>query len=135
MRLNKKTQGFNVMIVPTEQPAIIRTERGLTIAGTRITIYDVIDYLKAQYPPKLIREKLGLNDRQVNAALAYIKANHTKVEAEYQECLKTAEEIRKYWEERNRERFTKIAAMPPKPDEQILRAKLQSWKARIETEI
>jgi hypothetical protein len=31
--------------------AIIRTERGLTIAGTRITLYDVMDYLTAQYPP------------------------------------------------------------------------------------
>ena len=43
-----------------EQSSIIRTERGLTITGTRITLYDVMDYLKAQYPPKLIREKLGL---------------------------------------------------------------------------
>ena len=120
------------MIVFTEKPAIIRTERGLTIARTRITIYDVMDYLKAQYPPKLISEKLGLNDAQIHAALAFIKANHTKVETEYQECLKTAEEIRQYWEERNRERFAKIAAMPPKPDQEFLRAKLQRWKARIE---
>jgi hypothetical protein len=27
--------------------AIIRTERGLTIAGTRITLYDVMDYVTA----------------------------------------------------------------------------------------
>ena len=45
-----------------EQSSIILTERGLTIAGTRITLYDVMDYLKVQYPPKLIREKLGLNN-------------------------------------------------------------------------
>lgn len=38
------------------QAAIIRTERGLTIAGTRITIYDVIDYVTAQYPPKFIHK-------------------------------------------------------------------------------
>ena len=31
-------------------PAIIRTERGLTIKGTRITLYDVMEYLKADYP-------------------------------------------------------------------------------------
>lgn len=30
------------------QTAIIRTERGLTIAGTRLTLYDVMDFLKAQ---------------------------------------------------------------------------------------
>ncbi|WP_366048867.1 hypothetical protein [Microcoleus sp. PH2017_11_PCY_U_A] len=34
--------------------ALVRTEGGLTIAGTRITIYDVMDYLKAEYPPKFI---------------------------------------------------------------------------------
>lgn len=38
------------------QAAIIRTERGLTIAGTRSTIYDVMDYVTAQYPPKFIHK-------------------------------------------------------------------------------
>lgn len=116
------------------QVAIVRTERGLTLAGTRITLYDVMDYLKAQYPPKLIREKLGLNDAQIHSALAYIETHRSEVEAEYQECLKTAAEIRQYWEERNRERFAKIAAMPPKPGQEALRAKLQEWKARIEAQ-
>ena len=32
--------------VSNGQPSIIRTERGLIIAGTRITLYDVMDYLK-----------------------------------------------------------------------------------------
>jgi hypothetical protein len=41
--------------IPNEPTAIIRTERGLTIAGTRITIYDIMDYVTAQYPPKFIR--------------------------------------------------------------------------------
>ncbi len=120
---------------PTEQPAIIRTERGLTIAGTRITLYDVMDYLKAEYPTKLIREKLGLNDKQINLALIYIKEHHVEVEAEYQKCLRTAVEIRQYWEERNRERFAKIAAMSSKPGQEALRAKLQDWKARIEAQV
>ncbi|NES01226.1 MAG: DUF433 domain-containing protein, partial [Symploca sp. SIO1B1] len=37
------------------QVAIIRTERGLTIAGTRITLYDIMDYVIEHYPPKFIR--------------------------------------------------------------------------------
>ncbi len=117
--------------IPSQEPSIIRTERGLTIAGTRITLYDVMDYLKAQYPPKLIREKLDLNDKQIHLALAYLKTHHAEVEAEYQACLQTATEIRQYWEERNREHFAKLAAMPPKPGQEALRAKLQAWKARI----
>ncbi|NEP10142.1 MAG: DUF433 domain-containing protein [Symploca sp. SIO2C1] len=92
------------------------------------------NYLKAKYPQKLICEKLGLNNDQIRSALAYIEIHPVDFEAEYQECLQTAEEIRQYWEERNRERFAKIAAMPPKPDQEVLRAKLQAWKMRIEAQ-
>lgn len=70
--------------VSNGQSAIILTERGLTIAGTRITLYDVMDYVTAQYPPKFIRAMLSLTDEQVNAALSYIEAHRTEVEAEYQ---------------------------------------------------
>ncbi len=115
------------------QPAIIRTERGLTIAGTRITLYDVMDYVTAEYPPKFIRGMLNLTDEQVNAALSYIEANRAEVEAEYQIVLQEAEEIRQYWEERNREHFARIAAMPPKPGREALWAKLQAQKHRHES--
>jgi len=69
-------------LASNEQTAIIRTERGLTIAGTRITLYDVMDYVTAQYPPKFIQ---GL-------------------------C---------------------IAAKPPKPGTEAIRAKLQAEKAKL----
>jgi Protein of unknown function (DUF433) len=51
---------------------IIRTDRGLAIAGTRITLYDVMDYAIAQYPPKFIRGLFELTEEQLDAALAYI---------------------------------------------------------------
>lgn len=50
--------------VSNNQPIIIRTERGLTISGTRITLYDVMDYLTAQYPAKFIRSLFDLTDDQ-----------------------------------------------------------------------
>ncbi|ALB39382.1 DUF433 domain-containing protein [Dolichospermum sp. UHCC 0684] len=117
-------------ILSSEKAFIIRTERGLTIAGTRITLYDVIDLIKAQYPPKLIRDKFNLTDEQISAALSYIDTNHTQVEAEYQEVLQTREEIYQYWEERNREHFAKMAAKPQKPEKQALWAKLEEQKAQ-----
>jgi uncharacterized protein (DUF433 family) len=107
------------------QVSIIHTERGLTIAGTRITLYDVMDHLKAQYPPKFIRDALNLTDGQIHAALFYIEAHRTEVEAEYQEILKAAAETQQYWEEKNRERFARIAATPPRPGYEAVRAKLQ----------
>ncbi|NJK67336.1 MAG: DUF433 domain-containing protein [Microcoleus sp. CSU_2_2] len=120
---------------PNTQPIVVRTERGLSIAGTRITLYDMMDYVTANYPPKLIREKLCLTDEQVNAALAFIEENRALVEAEYQEVLQIAEENRQYWEERNREHFARIAQLPPKPGTEALWEKLRAWKTRLESEL
>ena len=117
------------------QAAIIRTDRGLTIVDTRITLYDVMDYFTAGYPAKLIREKLCLTDAQVDAALSYIEAHQAEVEAEYQEVLQLAEDNRQYWEERNCEHFAQLAAMPPKSGQKLLRAKLQAWKDRLEFKV
>ncbi len=117
-----------------QKPTIIRTERGLTISGTRITLYDVMDYVTAQYPSKFIRSLFDLTDDQMNAALSYIEANRAEVEAEYQVVLKQAQENRQYWEERNREHFAHVEAMPPKPGREALWAKLQEQKARHELE-
>ncbi len=121
-------------LASTGRTDIIRTERGLTIASTRITLYDVMDYVKAQYPPKFIRSLFDLTEAQMGVALAYIVANRAEVEAEYQIVLKQAEENRQYWEERNREHFAKVAASPPQPGREALRAKLQEQKARHEVE-
>lgn len=112
------------------ETAIIRTEWGLTISGTRITLYDVMDYLIAQYPPKFIGDVLNLTMEQVNDALSYIEENRTEIEAEYQTVLQEAQETRQYWEERNREHFARIAIMPPKPGREALWVKLQEQKAR-----
>ena len=118
-------------LTPSEEANIIRTERGLTISGTRITLYDVMDYVAEHYPPKFIRAMLGLTDEQVSAALSYIEAYHTEVEAEYQLVLKEAEELRQYYEEQNHERVARIAAKPPKPGTEAIRAKLQAEKAKF----
>jgi len=120
--------------VSHHQTAIIRTERGLAISGTRITLYDVMDYVTAQYPSKFIRSLFDLTEEQINAALSYIEANRVEVEAEYQVVLKQAEENRQYWEERNREHFIQIAAMPPKPGQEALWAKLREQKAKHQLE-
>lgn len=110
---------------------IVRTERGLTISGTRITLYDVIDHLKAGWTPILIRNWLPLTEAQLDAALAYIDANRNEVEAEYQNILQETESIRQYWEDKNRDRLSKIRALPPKPEQEEIHAKLQAWKAKL----
>lgn len=115
----------------SEPAIIIRTERGLAIAGTRITLYDVMDYVTENYPPKFIRAMLGLTDEQVAAALFYIETHRAEVETEYQFILKEAEELQQYYEEENRDRVTRIAAKSPKPGREEIRAKLEAEKARL----
>lgn len=114
----------------SDQSAIIRTERGLTIAGTRITLYDVMDYVTAQYPRKFIQGLFDLADEQIDAALAYIKANRVEVEAEYRQVLRETEELRQYYEEQNRDRVAQAAASPPPPGLETAWQKLQDSKAR-----
>jgi len=116
------------------QANIIRTERGLTISGTRITVYDVMDYVTEQYPQKFIRAMLSLTDEQVDAALSYINAHRDEVEAEYQAVLKEAEELRQYYEEQNHDLIARIAAKPPKPGTEAIRAKLQARRVKLESQ-
>jgi uncharacterized protein (DUF433 family) len=93
----------------TVSPMVVRTERGLSIAGTRITLYSIMDAIRAGWPPKLIRDRFHLTDHQLTAVMEYIAAHRDDVEAEYQDVLHQAEESRRYWEERNKDRLAKLS--------------------------
>jgi uncharacterized protein (DUF433 family) len=118
------------MTAASNKQAIVRTERGLTIAGTRITLYDVMDYVIGQYPPKFIQGLFELTEEQLKAALAYIEANRSEVEAEYQQVIRETEELRQYYEEQNRERIARISTLSPPPGLETAWEKLQTSKAR-----
>ncbi|MCL4708022.1 DUF433 domain-containing protein [bacterium] len=114
------------------QAAVLRTGRGLTIAGTRITLYAIMDYLELDWPLKLIRDRLNLTDEQITAAMDYIEAHREACEAEYHTILAQAEKNREYWEEHNRHHFAEIAALPPKPGYEAIKAKLQARKKELD---
>ncbi|MBA3947338.1 MAG: DUF433 domain-containing protein [Herpetosiphonaceae bacterium] len=120
------------MDVQDMQPTVVRTGRGLSIAGTRITLYDVMDYVEAEWPPALIQHWLNLTDQQIADVLTYIADHHDEVEAEYQQVLQHADEVRASWEERNHERLAKIAALPPKPGYEAAIAKLRARKTELD---
>jgi uncharacterized protein (DUF433 family) len=113
------------------QPTVVRTSRGLSIAGTRITLYDVIGLVKADWPPTLIRQWFDLSQQQIDDVMAYIATHRDEVEAEYQLVLEQTAAIRAYWEERNRERRAAIARLPPKPGQEAAVAKLRARKAEL----
>ena len=114
------------------QTTVVRTKRGLSIVGTRIILYDIMDYLMADWPPTLIQQWLHLSEKQMTDVLNYIAEHRVEVETEYQLVLQQAEETRQYWETRNRERLAHFATLPPRPGQEAIRAKLQAWKAKLE---
>ena len=93
------------------QSTVIRTSRGLSIAGRRLTLYSIMDYLQAGWPPHLIRDEFSLTDRQMTDVMTYIEAHRDEVEQEYRVILERAEENRQYWDARNRQRLERMA--PP----------------------
>jgi len=116
----------------TLQKTVVRTPGGLFIAGTRITLYDVMDYLVADWPPHLIRHWLNLTERQMVDVMQYIDGHRAEFEAEYHQVLQQAADIRRYWDVRHQERGEQTAATLPTPGQEAVWAKLQAWKAKLE---
>jgi uncharacterized protein (DUF433 family) len=61
--------------------------RGPEIAGTRITIYDILDYTNQNWHHTAIAAWLHISSPQVRAAIQYIEEHKDEVMANYQEML------------------------------------------------
>jgi uncharacterized protein (DUF433 family) len=66
---------------------IIDRGRGPEIAGTRITVYDILDYYTTGWHRDMIAVTLHLGSREVEAAIRYIEEHRDEVMAEYEEML------------------------------------------------
>jgi uncharacterized protein (DUF433 family) len=62
--------------------AIIDRGRGPELAGIRITVFDIIPYLKAGRSPTYIAAVLGLSTDEVLALMQYIEEHKEEVMAE-----------------------------------------------------
>jgi uncharacterized protein (DUF433 family) len=115
-----------------DQSGVTYTERGLVIAGTRITLYQLMDYLHAGHSPQAFRRHFPqIADHQFEAAISYIAENWAEVEAEYQMVVKQDEELRQVYEAQNRERLAHIAQLPPPLGLETAWEKLQAAKAKL----
>ena len=66
---------------------IIDRGRGPEIAGSRITVYDVLDYHKHGWPAQEIAWLFHLRTDQIEAAVRYIEEHRDEVMADYEEML------------------------------------------------
>jgi uncharacterized protein (DUF433 family) len=115
----------------TNAPSIIRRpDKGLTISGTRVTLYALLDYLHAAWPHEEIREWLNLTDEQLRAALDYLAAHRDEVEAEYREVVRQADERRRAHEEALRAHLARTPPAPPSPEKAALYAKLAAQRGQ-----
>ncbi|WIG58572.1 MAG: hypothetical protein OJF49_001318 [Ktedonobacterales bacterium] len=114
---------------------IRRPDKGLTITGTRVTLYALMDYLRAGWTADDIRAWLDLTDEQLRVALDYIAAHRGAVEAEYAAVLSEAQEHEQYWEKRLREHLARKGRPVPAPGKVALYAKLAEQRARTIREL
>jgi len=66
---------------------IIDRGRGPEIKGTRITVYDLLDYVLEGWHPTRIAAFLRIGSRQVEAALDYVREHKPEVMREYATIL------------------------------------------------
>jgi hypothetical protein len=96
-----QTEASHTIIAPG---IVRRADRGLCLAGRRVTLYLIMDYLKAGWPPHLVRHWLDLSEAEMHHAVQYIETNRTAFEAEYAKVVQQAQAREQYWRERQHQR-------------------------------
>ena len=71
----------------TTEATIVDRGRGPEIAGTRITVFDVMDYLREGWHRDRIASLFRLSSRDIQAAIDYIEQHREEVEADYQQIV------------------------------------------------
>ena len=66
---------------------IVDIGRNPRIAGTRITVYTIFEYVQAGWRPEDVAFSLGLTRGQVDAATCYIEENREEVTTEYAKIM------------------------------------------------
>ena len=72
-------------------PRIHDRGRGPEIEGTRITVYDVMDYYLDGWPATRIAARLSLGTPDIQVAIDYIEAHRAEVDENYRKILERCE--------------------------------------------
>jgi uncharacterized protein (DUF433 family) len=71
---------------------IIDRGRGPEVAGTRVTVYRIMDFLREGSSAGRIATELHLTEEQVRVALDYIAMHRGTIEAEYETILQRVQQ-------------------------------------------
>lgn len=112
--------------ITTTNSLIVETPRGPSIAGTRITVYSVMDYLKANRSKEYILQFLRVTLEQLDAAIEYIEQHREEVEQDYRRILRRSQELREHYENVFRERSPYPPDMPWEEKRKLLIRKFEA---------
>lgn len=111
---------------------VIRTGRGLTVNGTRITLYQLMDYIIAGDSWDVIQAHFPqLSSEQLHDVRQYIEKNYDDVVTEYKLVLQKAEAREQYWREQNQKHLATLAKLTPDPQQAHIRAKINVRKTEL----
>ncbi len=117
--------------IPVAPGIVRRSDRGLCVAGTKISLFSIMDAIKSGRTEVLLTYG-GLSQEQINQALAYVEKNREEFEAAYAEYVRRAEEMERFHRERARQRRAELEAegLWKKPAPHLIPAweRLQSLK-------
>ena len=105
-------------------PLIVETSRGPCIAGTRITVFSVMDYLQGEWSRDVVKQVMGISDEQLDAVLDYITRHKEAVENEYAAIVRRSEAHRAHYEKLFHERSSYPSHMPLEERFSYLRQRL-----------
>lgn len=113
----------------TTNSLIVETLRGPSIAGTRTTVYSIMDSIKAGWSKEEILEVMTqITPEQLDAVYEYIEQHREEVEQAYERILQREAAERAYYEERNRGRSPFPPDMPVEERREIMIRKLEEMK-------
>lgn len=112
----------------TTEALIVETPRGPSLAGTRITVYSVMDLIKAGWSNRLIAHTMELTLEQVDAIFAYVETHRDEVEAAYARILEREARARAESERVMRERSSFPPDMPWDEKRKLMIQRLEERK-------
>jgi uncharacterized protein (DUF433 family) len=108
----------------TKTSLIVETRRGPSIAGTRTTVFSVMDSLKNGHSRELIKQLFLISEEQLEAVLEYIAEHREEVEREYLDIVRRSAERREYYEQVFWDRSPFPREMPDEERRRVLHEKL-----------
>jgi uncharacterized protein (DUF433 family) len=122
------------MNTTTTESLIVETPRGPSIAGTRITVYSVMDLIKAGRSKRYIEQMMLLTPEQVDAVFKYVEQHREAVEAAYERILRREAEARAESERIMRERSPYPPDLPWEEKRKLMIQRLEAKKKAAQTQ-